>query len=112
MPTKKNSPQAAGGHARGKALSKGRRVAIARQAAQARWQGAPPKLRPRRVSFRVSLLLPSDATVQDIKDYVEAAVHNWCGQFRPPGGYGPDDPGDPLWRIGDTARVTRLVQRT
>lgn len=103
-----NGAHRAGGLARAKVLSPRRRKEIAKQAAHARWQRTPPKLRKRRLSFRVSLLLPDGATVQDVKDYVEAAVQDWSGQFRPPGGYGPDDPGDPLWRIGDTARVTKL----
>lgn len=33
----------------------------------------------------------------DLKNYVREAVQTWQGFFRPPGGYGDDDEGDPMF---------------
>jgi hypothetical protein len=58
--------------------------------------------------FIVEMEIPEGATVGDIKEYIEDAVGAWCGQFRPPGGYGPDDPGDPRFMIDrDSIKVKR-----
>ena len=65
----------------------------------------------KRLEFIVSIDKPRGATVGDVKSYVENAVASWCGQFRPPGAHGEDDPGDPLWGVGKTVEVKRLTER-
>jgi hypothetical protein len=62
-----------------------------------------------KVSFSVSFELPDQVTVDRVRDYVEDAVANWARALRPPGGFGDEDPGDPLFRLDpNTVRVTRL----
>jgi hypothetical protein len=65
----------------------------------------------RRLEFVVSIEQPEDATIGDLKDYIEDAASTWCGQYRPPGADGADDPGHPLWGIGKTVKVKRLHQK-
>ncbi len=48
------------------------------------------------VDFKVRILVPAEATIDDARTYIEDAVYSWCGSLRPPGAYGPDDNGDPM----------------
>lgn len=56
---------------------------------------------------RIVVRLPvvEGTTKTMLKDYVADAVGSWCGALRPPGGEDEDDPGDPLWGIGEHAKV-------
>lgn len=67
----------------------------------------------KRVTFKVSFILPEGATVGRARDYVEDAVSTMNGSLMP---YGADhedpDAGDPMSYLdGDTVRVTRLNQK-
>jgi hypothetical protein len=69
-------------------------------------------MRKKRVEFRVSLVLPPDATAADAKDYVDYAVRIMCGGLNP--GYdasGEENPylADPMFFLDDeTVRVTAI----
>lgn len=64
---------------------------------------------PRKVSYKVTLTLPTGARPADGRAYVEDAVACWHGSLRPPGGYEPNDPGDPMFTLdGATVKVHRL----
>lgn len=39
--------------------------------------------RTRRVEMIVSFQLPLDASIEDARDYVEAALRGWCGCLEP-----------------------------
>lgn len=45
----------------------------------------------------VAFDLPEGASLAEAKAYVLDAVATWGGCYRPPGGYGDDDPGDPFF---------------
>jgi hypothetical protein len=65
-------------------------------------------MKPRRVYFTVSFLLPEDATVAEAREYVADAVSTMKGCYRPPCALGPDDPGDAMFCLdGDSVKVTR-----
>jgi hypothetical protein len=62
-----------------------------------------------KVSFVVSLDVPEGSSVTDVKDYIEDAVRTWCGSLRSAGGYGEDDPGDPMFYLDkDSVKVRRM----
>ena len=66
----------------------------------------------RRITFAVSLVLPSGARVAAMREYIEEAVATWHGQLRPPGAHDDLDPGDPLFNLdADSVRVTHLRSR-
>lgn len=66
----------------------------------------------RRMEFRVSLVPPSGVDAARLRAYIEEAVGTWCGQLRPMGGYGDDDPGDPLFHLDrDSVKVSRIHRR-
>jgi len=65
------------------------------------------KDKPDTLAFVVLLDRPKGASVSDLKAYILDAVATWDGQLRPPGGYDPEDPGDPLWGVGDSAKIFR-----
>lgn len=66
----------------------------------------------KRFTFLVTLEVPSDTAERDARAYVEEAVDVLKGSFRPPGGYGDDDPGDPLWesRVVSVRNAARVSQ--
>lgn len=65
--------------------------------------------RPRRQSFRVDLVVPSEATIAEVREYIVDAVRTWRGQARPPGSYSDDDPGDPIWFLdANTVKVVAV----
>lgn len=45
----------------------------------------------------ISADVPSEANDEEIASYVTEALGSWGGQSRPPGAYGDDDPGDPIF---------------
>lgn len=49
--------------------------------------------------FLVTLPIPDGASFKDVQEYIHDAVGSWNGSLRPPGGYGPEDEGDPLFGI-------------
>lgn len=60
----------------------------------------------RRVAFIVSFELPDGADRDDAQTYVEEAVSSFQGSLRPPGAYGDDDDGDPMFCLNsDSVRV-------
>lgn len=62
--------------------------------------------RSKRIGFLVEFDQPEGANISDCRAYILDAVSTWRGSLRPPGGYGDDDPGDPLFNLdGDTVRV-------
>lgn len=66
----------------------------------------------RRVNFTVSFALPRGASVADAREYVDDAVATWRGSLRYPGGYGEDDPGDPMFGLDNsTVRVTHKYKQ-
>lgn len=48
---------------------------------------------------RINILadVPFGVSHEELKAYVTEALEIWGGQKRPPGGYSPEDPGDPLF---------------
>jgi len=60
-------------------------------------------------TYTVTVNRPKGVSVADMKNYIDDALNNWWGQLRPPGGYGPDDDGDPLWglKFEQIKRVTK-----
>ena len=65
----------------------------------------------RRVTFRVSFLLPPSATIADARAYIVDAVSTMKGCYRPPGGYDDTDPGDAMWNLDRaTVKVTRIKE--
>lgn len=56
--------------------------------------------------YTVRLRRPDGVTHKQMADYIKEAVGAWGGSFRAPGGYGPDDDGDPLFG-GVKCTVTR-----
>lgn len=70
------------------------------------------KTNEQRIAFAVSFKRPVGASVEECRDYVEQAVATWHGQCRPPGAYGDEDPGDPMfgleWR---TVKAKRAFMR-
>lgn len=66
----------------------------------------------RRRSFMVSLDIPPQATIRDVREYIHEAINDWCGQCRPPGSYNITDPGDPMWELNrDSIRVKSILPR-
>lgn len=61
----------------------------------------------KRATFRVSLVLPPNATVRDAQEYVLDAVVSWRGSLRPPFAYGDgskeDELGDPMFGLDSEA---------
>lgn len=65
-------------------------------------------MRPRRLTFLVSFIQPELASIRDCREYVDEAVASMKGSRRPPGAYGEDDYGDPMWELDpDTVKVSR-----
>ena len=50
-------------------------------------------------TYSVVVDRPKRMTAVDMKRYMDDALNSWWGQMRPPGGEGPDDPGDPRWGL-------------
>lgn len=48
-------------------------------------------------TYEVIVDRPDDVSVALMRDYIQEAVRTWGGSYRPPGGYGPDDEGHPLF---------------
>ncbi len=67
----------------------------------------------RRWRVTVELDVPVDASRDDVKDYALDAMGTMVGCYRPPGGYGNDDPGHPVWGLDnvDVTKVGRVNQR-
>ncbi len=63
----------------------------------------PPPLR-----FVVTVPAVPGASPKDHRDYIVDALKSWGGSFRPPGGYGEDDPGDPLFGGYKTVVIKRI----
>jgi hypothetical protein len=61
-------------------------------------------------AFKVTLEIPKGATVADCRAYIEDWVGSGCGAHRPPGSYGDDDPGDPMWGL-DRDSIKVVVPR-
>ena len=62
--------------------------------------------------FVVEMEIPKGAKIIDCVEYISDAVTSWVGSLHPPGAYGPDDPGNPLFMLNrDSVRVTRLYKR-
>jgi len=62
-----------------------------------------------RISLIVSFTLPDAVNRTEAAAYVRDAVRVWNGQYRPPGGYEPEDPGDPRFGMGRDATVKPLA---
>ena len=63
----------------------------------------------RRITFKVSFILPGDATIAEARNYIEDAVSTLKGSLMPYG-IDPERPyeGDPMSELdGDTVRVTQ-----
>lgn len=57
---------------------------------------------------------PEGADEEDVAIFTMDALLSWGGQKRPPGGDGPDDPGDPLFNSLDAIAIQigdRLYER-
>lgn len=54
-------------------------------------------------TYQVSVNRPRNVSVRMMKDYIDDALNAWWGQMRPPGGYGPEDDGDPRYGLEFTA---------
>lgn len=69
-------------------------------------------MRKQRVYFTVSFEKPPRATLKEVKAYLYDAVGTMKGCYRPPGGYGDNDPGDPMWDLDyKTIRVSLQVRK-
>lgn len=64
-----------------------------------------------RVSFCVTFRLPRDCSIRRARDYVEEAVAGWRGGLRPPGSYGEDDNGDPIFNLDPATVRVALARR-
>lgn len=68
-----------------------------------------------RAEFVVSVPLVPGLTQNQLAAYIREAVQCWCGQYRPPGAYSADDPGDPLfteiYQHQGRVRVKRMPRR-
>jgi hypothetical protein len=68
----------------------------------------PKKPKSKKLSFTVSMTRPDGALIEDCRAYIQDAVSTWHGGLRPPGGYGDDDPGDPMFKLdSDSVKVKR-----
>ena len=62
--------------------------------------------KPKRVEFLVSFDLPPGCSVAEAQDYVADWVATGKGTLRPPGVYGEEDPGDPMFQLDrDSVKV-------
>jgi len=50
-------------------------------------------------SFKVTLDIPTGASVRDAQEYILDAVQTWAGSLRPPGGHDDCDEGDPMFGL-------------
>lgn len=65
--------------------------------------------RPRKVRFRIEFDLPPGADADDAEECLVSHVVSMGGDRRPPGGYGENDPGDPMFGLDrDSIAVQRL----
>lgn len=48
-------------------------------------------------TFAVTVRVPDWATEAETRAFIADAVGTWPGQCRPPGAYGDEDDGDPMW---------------
>lgn len=66
----------------------------------------------RKITVRVTLVLPENAKVGDVAPYVREAVQCWHGSLRPPDYYhdlSGDHPGHPMFLLdSDTVKVMRI----
>lgn len=63
-----------------------------------------------RVRISLSMDIPEEATREDCLAYVVEAVMSWKGQCRPPGAYGDDDPGNPMFGLdGRSVRASYVT---
>lgn len=63
----------------------------------------------RLVHFRVALVRPEGADLDDVATYILEAVQSHRGSLRPPGSYAPEDEGDPMFDLdAETVSVTRI----
>ena len=73
------------------------------------------------IRMSISMEIPEGASREDCLRYTVDAVQSWKGSLRPPGGYAPDDEGDPMFELdyrtvrgsyattrGNKRRVVRL----
>lgn len=65
--------------------------------------------------FMVNIDVPKGVTIKDVRQYIFDAVSSYCGALQPPG-YGPggpdeNEPGDPLWGIGNNVTVKSIANR-
>jgi len=58
---------------------------------------------PRTIEFKVTIELPDDMYVSDMREYIKDALQGWKGQFH------PDDPAFSIDR--DSVKVVRLIKR-
>lgn len=60
-----------------------------------------------RETYSIVITRPADCSVRRMKEYIKEAIDTWNGSFRPPGSYGDDDPGDPLFNVEFHAIIRR-----
>lgn len=66
----------------------------------------------KRVEVILRFPVNDEVTVSAAADFAANAVEMYGGSFRPPGGYGEDDPGDPLFGSKDVEIVqSRRIYR-
>jgi hypothetical protein len=58
----------------------------------------------------LTVALKSMATEEELAAYIEDAVTSWGGSLRPPGGYGDDDTGDPMFGNVDAVHVKTVTR--
>lgn len=65
-----------------------------------------------RIRIALSFEIPEGATRDDCVVYAQEAVATWRGCKRPPGGYGDNDPGDPMFGLdGSTVSASYVTNR-
>lgn len=66
----------------------------------------------RRVTFTVSFDRPDGCTVAEAQETLRNHLSSMGGDLRPPGGFGSDDSGDPMFGMDrSTIKVTRQKKR-
>ena len=65
-----------------------------------------------RKSFVVTVLQPEDVSTRELQGYIRDAVSQWAGQWEPPGAYGEDTPGDPIFEINGSRVTVRPLTGT
>lgn len=64
---------------------------------------------PRRAKYRVEFDIPEDASREEVEECLVSHLLSMGGDRRPPGGYGDNDPGDPMFGLDrQTLFVSKL----